>query len=184
MIGLLAGVLIAVPVQAAQAFGIKTWNAGVYSHDYTGPDPNCTQAGYCYTQSGGHPFVGVTDFTVDTTNGGTVKQIRVDVPPGLISNPQAITQCTDAQFPSCPSNTQPSNTQIGIEKLSASLAGITTYIQASVYNMVPKPGQVSDFAFNVPLVGRVDIVGFDRRPTTGSTSRSPSRLRRSCSARR
>jgi hypothetical protein len=28
-----------------------------------------------------------------------------------------------------------------------------------VYNMVPKPGQVSDFAFNVPLVGRVDIVG-------------------------
>jgi hypothetical protein len=79
--------------------------------------------------------------------------VRVDLPPGLVSNPQGIPECSDAQFPACPSDTQ-----LGIVKLSVSLAGVTTYIGASVYNMVPAADQVSDFAFDT-VAGRTDIIG-------------------------
>ena len=64
------------------------------------------QDGKLFTQAGGHPFVGVTDFTFNTTGtgapDGNVKDIRVDVPPGLISNPEATPKCTDAHVPGLP----------------------------------------------------------------------------------
>lgn len=153
LVGLLAGVLLAVPGTAAQAYTISSWTAGVYAGDYSGPN----DADY-YTQAGGHPFEGVTDFTL-STSGSTTKSIRVDVPPGLMSDPQAVPQCTNAQFPSCPASSQ-----LGIVKLTVSLAGVTTYIGASVYNMVPAAGQVSDFAFDT-VAGRTDIVGGVRSAT-------------------
>lgn len=105
------------------------------------------------TQAGSHPFVGVTDFTFNNTGGmadGNVKNIRVDLPPGLVSNPQATPKCTDAQFPSCPPNTK-----LGTEEL---YVGLPAPITADVFNMVPKPGQLSAFAFSTPL-GRTDIIG-------------------------
>src|SRR5205085_7853468 len=59
-------------------------------------------------------------------------------------------------FPSCPNNTQ-----LGTEDIST--AGGVPAGTFAVYNMVPKPGQVSLFSFNSPL-GRTDIVG-GVRPT-------------------
>ena len=111
------------------------------------------------TQAGATPFSGVTDFTFNNNLGfpdGNVKDIRVDLPPGLISNPQATPKCTEDQFPSCPSNTQ-----LGTEELTVS-PGLT--VTANVYNMVPKQGQLSLFSFNTP-VGRTDIVGGIRDKT-------------------
>jgi hypothetical protein len=105
------------------------------------------------SQAGSHPFVGVTDFTMNNVGGfpdGNVKNIRVDLPPGLISNPEATPKCTDAQFPSCPANTK-----LGTEEFTAGPLPPQTF---DVFNMVPKAGQVSVFAFNSPL-GRTDIVG-------------------------
>src|SRR4051794_41146309 len=53
------------------------------------------------TQAGSTPDTGVTDFTVDTGLGKEqIKNVRVDLPPGLISNPAATPQCTQAQFTS------------------------------------------------------------------------------------
>ncbi len=155
LIALLTGALIALlaPAAHAAAYGVSSWTAGVYSNDYSGP----SDTSY-YTQAGGHPFEGVTDFTLDTSASIT-KSVRVDLPPGLISNPQGIPQCTNAQFPLCPSDTQ-----LGIVKLTVSLAGITTYLGASVYNVVPSAGQVSDFAFNT-VAGRTDIIGGIRSAT-------------------
>lgn len=153
LIALLSGALLAVLAPAAHAYSVSGWTAGLYSNDYSGP----SDTGY-YTQAGGHPFEGVTDFTLDTS-GSVTKSVRVDLPPGLISNPQGIPQCTNAQFPSCPSDTQ-----VGVVKLTASVAGITTYLGASVYNIVPSAGQVSDFAFNT-VAGRTDIIGGIRSAT-------------------
>ena len=147
LIALLAGMLLGVGAPAAHAYSVTSWTAGTYGGDYTGP----SDTGY-YTQAGGHPFEGVTDFSL-STNGSTTQTVRVDLPPGLVSNPQGIPQCSDAQFPACPSDTQ-----LGIVKLSVSLAGVTTYIGASVYNMVPAADQVSDFAFDT-VAGRTDIIG-------------------------
>jgi hypothetical protein len=171
---LLAGALgmAAAPTAAAQGLGVADtcttpttgtntapnqpcWVAGLYTGDYT-----ATSNTDYYTQAGGHPFVGVTDFTVANSGGvpdANVSNIRVDIPPGLISNPQAVPQCTALQFPNCPSSTQ-----LGVVELELYTPTTRTddYFGASVYNMVPPAGKVSDYAFNIPLVNvRTDIIG-------------------------
>jgi hypothetical protein len=161
-------------VASAQAFGVANncttptgtscWVAGVYNGDYTGMNDR-NYLGAPAQQSGGHPFVGVTDFTVATTNGvpdGTVSSIRVDVPGGLVSNPQATPKCTDAQLSS---SACPADTQLGIVELEA-YEGLDVSVGASVYNMTPESsncsGYVSDYAFYVAaLKERVNICGND-----------------------
>jgi hypothetical protein len=130
---------------AQAAFGVSDFKADVYKADGTTVE----------TQAGAHPFTGVTSFTFNSTvlgPDGNVKSVRVDLPPGLVSNPLATPQCPQASFPSCPADTQ-----LGTETLTTT-GGVTTPPLA-VYNMVPQKGQVSDFAFNAPVFGRSDIVG-------------------------
>ncbi len=154
LVVLVAGLLVGVPAQAAHAaYSISSWNAGVYSDDYSGPGDT-----HYYTQAGGHPYEGVTDFTL-TSNSANTKSVRVDLPTGLMSNPQATLQCTNAQFPTCPRSTQ-----LGVVELEVSLLGVKTYIGASVYNVVPPTGKVSDFAFQT-VAGRTDILGGIRSTT-------------------
>ena len=111
------------------------------------------------SQAGAHPFLGTTAFTFNTipllgTPDGNVKNVRVEVPPGLISNPQATPRCTNAQFPSCPANTQ-----IGTETLTTVPLLVPVTVTLPVYNMETTADQVSVFAFDVPIFGRTDIVG-------------------------
>jgi hypothetical protein len=135
---------IAAP-SASAAFGIQDFTADVFKADGTTVE----------TQAGAHPFTGVTSFRFNTTGlgmpDGNVKTVRVDLPPGLVSNPLATPQCPQEAFPSCPADTQ-----LGTETLTTLLGPIPP---VAVYNMVPKDGQVSDFAFNAPIFGRSDIVG-------------------------
>jgi hypothetical protein len=139
------------------------WVAGVYNDDYTGmTDLNYT--GAPAQQSGGHPFTGVTDFIVGSTS-PAVSNIRVDIPPGLVSNPRATPKCSDSALTS---NSCPNNTQLGIVKLEANL-GLNIFVGSSVYNMSVESnhcsGYVSDYAFNATGVGRVDICGsVNRQP--------------------
>jgi hypothetical protein len=116
-------------------------------------------------QSGGHPFTGVTDFTVAGTS-PAVNDIRVDITPGEYSNPLATPKCTDSQLAggSCPNNTQ-----LGIVRLQASLTGLPVYAVYSVYNMPLESSNcpntasveyVSDYSFYVPVTKqRVNICG-------------------------
>lgn len=147
--GIAVAVLVAAVVggtasSASAAFGVSAFNAEVRKSNTPGD---------LETQAGSTPFSGVTDFSFNSNLAfpdGNVKDIRVDLPPGLISNPQATPKCTEEQFPGCPAKTQ-----LGTEDLTV-FGGAT--VSAAVYNMVPKPGQVSLFSFNTP-VGRTDIVG-------------------------
>jgi hypothetical protein len=130
---------------AQAAFGVSDFKADVFKADGTTVE----------TQAGAHPFTGVTSFRFNTTALGTpdgnVKSVRVDLPPGLVSNPLATPQCPQAAFPSCPIDTQ-----LGTETLTTPLGALPPI---PVFNMVPQAGQVSDFAFNAPVFGRSDIVG-------------------------
>ena len=135
------------------------WVAGVYNDDYTGMS-DIAYTGAPAQVSGGHPFTGVTDFTVSGPS-PAVTTIRVDIPPGEVSDPQATPKCADAQLTagSCPGNSQ-----LGIVKLTASLSGLSIYAIESVYNMTVGPtacpGYVSDYAFYVATTKqRVDICG-------------------------
>ena len=56
-----------------------------------------------YTQAAGHPNWAVTGFSVATNPDGTpvatLKDVRTDIPAGLISNPQATSKmCTETQL--------------------------------------------------------------------------------------
>jgi hypothetical protein len=111
------------------------------------------------TQAGKHPFVGVTSFTFNQTllgnPDGAVKDVRVDLPPGLISNPEATPRCLDSQFPGCPKETQ-----VGTEDLVAEPALVGVPYHAKVFNMETGNDEVADFAFSVPILApRTDIVG-------------------------
>jgi hypothetical protein len=147
--------------------GIKPcWVAGVYNGDYTGMDDR-DYLGPPAQASGGHPFVGVTDFIVANKNGtptGTVKTIRVAVPPGLASNPQATPKCSEADLTA---QKCPADTQLGIVELQV-YAVITEYLGESVYNLAPSKshcaGYTADYAFYVALLKKqVDVCGTVRK---------------------
>jgi hypothetical protein len=105
------------------------------------------------TRAGSTPDSGVTDFTITNMAGLTgeqIKNIRVDLPAGLISNPAATPQCPQADFPACDADTQ-----IGTVDLQAALVPGS----APVYNLVPDDGHVSDFGFAVGGILTTHIIG-------------------------
>ncbi|HSZ69693.1 MAG TPA: hypothetical protein VK756_04960 [Solirubrobacteraceae bacterium] len=95
----------AAPVAQA-SFGVESFFAA-----------NCTvstcsaksEAAEFFTQAAGHPDYGISDFTLKTKvvvpealyqPEGVVSNLRVDVPAGLSTNPQAVPQCTVKEFES------------------------------------------------------------------------------------
>ncbi len=140
---------------AHAAFGVESFDARVVDDE-----------GNLFEQAGGHPFEGYTAFALNTLPSGApdghVKDIRVDVPPGLISNPQAVPMCSDAQLAisACPANAQ-----LGRVNLTTFM-GLRVGLELPLYNMTIGPNQVSRFAFNPQqaLLGAPGaILGRDRR---------------------
>ena len=76
----------------------------------------------------------------------SVRTIQVDLPAGLVGNPQNIPQCTREQITSglgdCPDNTQVGITVLKVARVKAPFP---------VFNMVPPPGVPAQFAF-IPLI--------------------------------
>ena len=140
VVGALFALTMAAPAAQAQ-FGIESFTAEVLDAE-----------GDFYEQAGGHPYVGITDFTVNTDEtgapeGGT-RNIHLDVPAGLMSNPEALPRCTDAQLETF---TCPPESQLGTEELTVRLGPTTIQLKVPLYNMttadMPNP-QVARFAFN------------------------------------
>ncbi|MGH2854207.1 MAG: hypothetical protein ACRDLF_08465, partial [Solirubrobacteraceae bacterium] len=87
---------------ARAAFGVEAGNfeAG------TCTVASCTYAsveahhGEAYTQAAGHPPFGITGFELNSRAAGlgkepigNVKRVRVDIPPGLAADPEALPMC-------------------------------------------------------------------------------------------
>ncbi len=128
------------------------------------------------TQAADHPFSlytglalsSFTDMNSAIEPSGTTADVRVDLPPGVVANPQAVPQCTDAQFvkiqnsfvgngvkdPGCPADTQ-----IGELWIDSFFNGINpTATPVGLYNMVPGPGEPARFALLAPFVNlRVNL---------------------------
>jgi hypothetical protein len=126
-------------------------------------------------QAGGHPPIAFTQYTIKqeefelgkTVPIGSAGTIRVDLPPGLIVNPQASpVQCTLAQFeekkPGDPSEGPncPAASQVGEELLTVKLIspgpGKGTPIpptpgatRVPLYNLVPAEGEPALFGFKI-----------------------------------
>ena len=136
------------------AFGLNAFDAQFV-------DP----AGEPVTQAGVHPDAG--SFSFDFTSGTDplkgpvwpvepVKDLAVDLPPGLLGNPTVVDQCTASEL----ANSQgiqsqplcPSTSQVGTAMIRENTGGHpnpTFLAPVPVYNMVPPPNAPARLGFNV-----------------------------------
>ncbi len=128
-------------------------------------------------RAGATPYAATTsfDFRVDGDGkpDGNVKNIDVELPAGFVGNPQALPQCTGAEFsrvdpdtfePGCPIETQ-----LGVATNTVDI-GFPLPIDSGVYNLVPPPGAPAAFGFTV-LGVPVTVVASVRDDDQGLTMR-------------
>jgi hypothetical protein len=125
-------------------FGFTNWEASFTNADGT-PD----------TQAGSHPYkatfvLGLNELASKSPAGGDVRNLEVDLPPGLFGDPNAVPQCTRAQLDGqqCPASTQVGVDGVGLIR-EQGRGGPGGLIDLAVYNMVPPPGVPNEFAFSV-----------------------------------
>ncbi|MGN6189505.1 MAG: hypothetical protein ACTHOE_11435 [Conexibacter sp.] len=121
-------------------------------------------AGAPYRQAGGHPFAATVSLDFDTTTNPAplkgrlwpvepVKDVLVDLPPGLVGDPTAAETCTADELAAgglqarveCPSSSQVGTALVRINALNAR----TVIGPLPVYNMAPPPDVPARFGFNV-----------------------------------
>lgn len=127
--------------------------------------------GSAATQAGSHPYqltIGMgfnaappQEFG-DTLRvpGGGIRNVSGELPQGMVVNPNAVPQCTEAQLESvlgCPGATQ-----VGTVRVPVAISGsVPTGFFKPIYNMVPPPGVPAELGFEVlegtyaHLLGRV-----------------------------
>jgi hypothetical protein len=152
---LIALLVAAFGASSASAIGISKWEAG------TCTTTTCTYAGApseFFTQAAGHPQAGVTDFSVGATGeADQARRVKVELPEGLNVNPQAVPQCSVADFQA---DACPAASQVGVSEVTSEvelILGIKAPIGPlpfAVYDLVPNPGEPGLFGFHVttPLV--------------------------------
>jgi hypothetical protein len=114
-----------------------------------------------YTQAAGHPQYGITSFELNSKAAGlgkepegALKRVRVDIPPGLAANPQALQECSISEFDE---NKCSEETKAGEDQLTVFL-GIADAptISGTVYNLKPANGLPLEFGIHVEVAGVID----------------------------
>ncbi|HUC07939.1 MAG TPA: hypothetical protein VMR96_07590, partial [Solirubrobacterales bacterium] len=105
--------------------------------------------GTIVTQAGTHPYSYTVHFELKTdgsgqSEGGEMRDVLSDLPPGLFGNPNAVPSCSRQSFEGGLPNCDPS-TQVGV--LHAILPG-TGEAFGPVYNLTPQPGSAALLGFN------------------------------------
>jgi hypothetical protein len=136
------------PALASSPFGFKSFSVAITNADGS-PD----------TQAGSHPYAETFAFElnselreengiiVSVPAGGEVKDLSINLAPGVIGNPVGIPQCPRRLLDSSPEPTCPANTAIGADKVSLGNPGGVTTFTFPIYNMVPPPGTPAEFGF-------------------------------------
>jgi hypothetical protein len=111
------------------------------------------------TQAGSHPFQSTTDIafnqgTDPTTPPAAVKDLRFNLPPGLIGNPTPFAQCPLKEFvktvPPEAENACADNTVVGVASVTIVLKGSPPYTYNSpLFALVPSVGEPARFGFFV-----------------------------------
>jgi hypothetical protein len=132
-------------------YGVENYELTPYNED-----------GSVDSQAGSHPF-GLTT-TLDLNRSAfepfqpeMPKDLRFNLPPGLIGNPVPFPQCTDAQFSRLGEfhNECPPNTAVGVATVTVEL-GRFIPVTVPVFNLKPSPGEPAKFGFTA-LVANVTL---------------------------
>jgi hypothetical protein len=158
--------LAAAAVPAKAEFGVSVFDGGTF-----GPPPEGTTdplvSGPAYTQAGGHPYEAWTAFQMNrlptsdgffTVDGGNFRNVRVDLPPGLVGNPTAVPQCPKTRripIDSADVNNNPPEEFCPVESVVGSALltfppalqnGPVQNRPSVVFNVEPPPGVAASFA--------------------------------------
>ena len=151
----LACILIS-PAAAQASFGIAEFHAGALG-----------QGGAIATEAGSHPVSLDLDVELKHTGAfaeGDLRDLSLELPPGLLENPNAVPTCGQADFltprespweeDSFSGESCPDNTQVGTIGITSSYGGGETRT-FGLFNLTPPPGAPSELAANaygVPLI--------------------------------
>jgi hypothetical protein len=146
---------------AAASFGLSSFSFSATEQPSAGSKPGVL--GTPDTQAGSHPWAVTTSFafnhttaelTEETVPDSNVKDIRVEIPAGLVGNTNALPQCGAKQLTTPPNppvafvgQSCPANTQIGVVEVRT-LASLPFGLTFGIFNMVPPPGVPAQFGFN------------------------------------
>jgi hypothetical protein len=145
-------VVLGVPAQASAAFGFLAGSAGfeaLVTRDGGAP----------VSQAGSHPAAFIAHLAFNQQGAfsdGDVRDLSLELPPGLIENPSAVAQCSQAAFHSprkSPFETSRSGescsdgAQIGVLSLTSSHGGGETR-SFGIFNLQPPPGAPSQLGAN------------------------------------
>ena len=158
-------VALALPAAAAYAsFGFQSTEFSIYSPPPPGAEPGAV--GSPQTQAGSHPYAAKFAFTFNHTTDAegkpvpdaAVKNLEVDLPPGLVGDPGSVPPCLMSEFQNSPLFAQgcPRGSQIGTMKLETTLAEVTL----PIFNLEPPPGSVAQFgvlAIVAPMVVHASV---------------------------
>jgi hypothetical protein len=128
------------------------------------------------TQAGAHPDASTSfnitpPLTADVFNGegSSLKDILVDLPPGIVGNPETVQKCTIPQLlPDAGNITNcPSASQVGVVEIRTQLlpflANPSTLSVAPVYAVQPRPDQLAVLA--IKISGSIVLLEASVRPS-------------------
>jgi hypothetical protein len=124
------------------------------------------ELGMAHTEAGGHPHTVSVSFQLNRTinaqghvepDGGALRDLRVDMPAGLIGVPHTVPRCArplrvPSQVDAIDAGVDPSSicsasSIVGVATVTISADGIERAF-APVFNVEPPPGKPAQFAFN------------------------------------
>jgi hypothetical protein len=133
---------LALPAGALAAFGIEP---GSLATKY-----ETSQGVYGIPQASSHPSAITVNVNLNTVNGksegGELRTLIGEVPPGFVGNPFALPRCTRQEFEGFVPQCSP-NTQVGIVR--AFIPAIGGFATGPMYNLVPSPGTAAQVGFSV-----------------------------------
>jgi hypothetical protein len=170
--------LAAVPARAVEAkpLGIATFKVQATLTREVLRSPGAPGSGfvnepYAFTQAGGHPeaLTSVVEFkSEEVGTGGAIvptrdpKDMAIDLPPGLLANPQAVPRCPPAQ--AVGGGDCPSYTQVG--EFAIHVLGNEVEV-GPIVNVVPPAAQSAELGLEPPVGATLLLTGRLVRTTRG-----------------
>jgi hypothetical protein len=132
-------------------FGITSSSSGLFGGTFNIDGTVATQAG---SHPGAYESVSLDVNRRFNSRGSTqipgLRDVRVDLPRGMVVNPQAAEKCTEAQLeflggggPACPAGSV-----VGVISVMSSNGGLFGLGPYPLYNMVPPAGAPAEFGFS------------------------------------
>jgi hypothetical protein len=143
----------------ARPFGIASFSMQATEAD---PAHGLINDPYSFTQASGHPFA-LTSTVQFASEGssedqpgvstGDPKDVAIDLPPGLVANPQAIPRCSLGRSEHCPTDTQ-----VGMFVLHFAFEGSPVAIAGPIVNLTPTENQAAELGLET-LLGTFLLTG-------------------------